>query len=129
MTEPEKLEAAIRERLNTEGRLPCAAALALAKKLDVPPLQVGEQCNSLGIKITDCQLGCFKVSKTDRTGAVPEPASEELARRVQALHDAGELTCPNLFALAGELGCKPLVAADAANARGYKLGGCQLGCF
>jgi len=40
-------------------RLPCAAALAVAARLGVEPRVVGETANALGIKIVDCQLGCF----------------------------------------------------------------------
>ena len=47
-----------------ERRLPCAAALAIAERLGVPPLAVGEAANALGIKIVDCQLGCFGRGKT-----------------------------------------------------------------
>jgi hypothetical protein len=42
-----------------EGRLPCAEALAIAERLGVAPAAVGEAANALGIKIVDCQLGCF----------------------------------------------------------------------
>ncbi len=40
-------------------RLPCVEALALAKRLKVKPIEIGKAANELGIKITDCQLGCF----------------------------------------------------------------------
>lgn len=46
-----------------EGRVPCAAALALARRLGVAPSQVGQAANELGIKIADCQLGCFGSGK------------------------------------------------------------------
>jgi len=42
-----------------ERRLSCAEALAIAERLGVEPLVVGEVANALGIKIVDCQLGCF----------------------------------------------------------------------
>ena len=42
-----------------ERRLPCAEALAVAERLGVEPRVVGEAANALGIKIVDCQLGCF----------------------------------------------------------------------
>ena len=42
-----------------DGRLPCAKALALAKRLGVSPEAVGRACNEAGIKIKRCQLGCF----------------------------------------------------------------------
>lgn len=40
-------------------KLPCMKALALAKRLKVKPIELGKAVNKLGIKITDCQLGCF----------------------------------------------------------------------
>ena len=41
------------------GKLPCAAAFGIAKKLGVSPKQVGDAANRLNIKIAKCQLGCF----------------------------------------------------------------------
>jgi len=52
------LENEIRDSL-VDGRLPCAVAFKLARKLKVSPKQVGDAANRLNIKITSCQLGCF----------------------------------------------------------------------
>jgi hypothetical protein len=41
------------------GRLGCAAAFAVAEKLGIPRLEVGRAADELGIRIADCQLGCF----------------------------------------------------------------------
>ncbi len=41
------------------GKLPCAVAFRIAKKLKVSPRQVGDRANRLNIKISGCQLGCF----------------------------------------------------------------------
>ena len=54
------------ERRARDGRLPCAVALELAAELGVAPLAVGQAANRLGVKITDCQLGCFGRAKRDR---------------------------------------------------------------
>jgi len=43
-----------------DGRMPCARALALARRLKVAPRNVGEACNRAGVKIVQCQLGCFR---------------------------------------------------------------------
>jgi hypothetical protein len=83
----------------------------------------------LGIRVTDCQLGCFKVAKTAHAGATTEPFSDEVARRVESLAEKGELTCSNVFALARELDVKPRSVSEAANVQGHKLKHCQLGCF
>jgi len=42
-----------------DGKLPCATAFKIARKLKVTPKQVGDVANKLGIKIVNCQLGCF----------------------------------------------------------------------
>jgi hypothetical protein len=41
------------------GKLPCAVAFKIARKLKVSPKQVGNAANRLNIKISSCQLGCF----------------------------------------------------------------------
>jgi len=41
------------------GKLPCAVAFQIAKKLRVSPKQVGDAANRLSVKIASCQLGCF----------------------------------------------------------------------
>jgi len=59
----EERKEAIRQALAKralDGRIPCARALALAKELGVSAAEVGEAANEMKIKITACQLGCFK---------------------------------------------------------------------
>jgi len=41
------------------GKLPCAVAFKIARKLKVTPRQIGDAANRLNIKISSCQLGCF----------------------------------------------------------------------
>jgi hypothetical protein len=40
-------------------KLPCVEAFEIAKKHEVPLREIGELCNQNGIKIINCQLGCF----------------------------------------------------------------------
>jgi hypothetical protein len=47
-------------RFAKDGSINCAQALAIARKLKVVPARVGEKIDELGIKIHNCQLGCFK---------------------------------------------------------------------
>ena len=42
-----------------DGKLPCAVAFKIARKLKVSPRKVGEAANRLDIKIINCHLGCF----------------------------------------------------------------------
>ncbi len=41
------------------GKLPCAVAFQIAKKLKINPRQVGDMANKMNVKIASCQLGCF----------------------------------------------------------------------
>lgn len=112
-----------------DAHLPCPAAWKIAKQAGVSRLAVGVLIDRLGIRVTQCQLGCFGVSKTPRDEIADAGFSDTAAGRVETLHQQGELTCANVFALAGELNEKPLAVAAAANVRGYHLKQCQLGCF
>ncbi len=40
-------------------KIPCAAALLIAKQYGVNPSVIGSISNELDIRITRCQLGCF----------------------------------------------------------------------
>lgn len=52
------LEKAIRASL-TNGRLPCAVAWQIAEHLGLGKMDVSSACETLGIKISACQLGSF----------------------------------------------------------------------
>jgi hypothetical protein len=42
-----------------DGKIACAAAFRLAEELGLSRRDLGELLNTLKIKITHCQLGCF----------------------------------------------------------------------
>jgi hypothetical protein len=52
------LENEIKEKA-VDSRLSCAAAREIAEDLKLPYSKVGDAANKLGIRIRDCQLGCF----------------------------------------------------------------------
>lgn len=54
----EKVLNAVKETAQ-DGKLTCSDAHALGEKLGVSLLIIGEAANQLGIKIKNCQLGCF----------------------------------------------------------------------
>ena len=41
-------------------KLPCTDALEIAEQFGVKPVEVGKICNQKKIRISSCQLGCFK---------------------------------------------------------------------
>ena len=40
--------------------LSCSDAFKLSKEHDISLKEIGDTCNELGIKIIECELGCFK---------------------------------------------------------------------
>lgn len=46
--------------LAKDGHITCRDALTLAETLQISPLQIGKAANLLKIRISACQLGCFK---------------------------------------------------------------------
>lgn len=53
-----KLEEKVTSSL-VDGQLPCAVAFKIAKELKVNSREVGQTADKLGIRIVQCQLGCF----------------------------------------------------------------------
>jgi hypothetical protein len=60
MTENEKIIENAAVLRDGKKKLTCTEARQLAKKHNISLKEVGDTCNNLGIKITDCELGCFK---------------------------------------------------------------------
>ena len=43
----------------SDGKIPCSVARKIAEDLNIPYKYVGDAANDLGIRIKNCQLGCF----------------------------------------------------------------------
>ena len=112
-----------------DGYLPCAVAFKIAKEAQVPKVAVGEMTDRLGIRVTNCQIGCFKVDKTIHDNSAPEDLDDGIVSKLNAVKANNELTCANVFDLAQQLKSTPMAIADAANLRDLKIHNCQLGCF
>ena len=130
-----KLPTAQTERLETRvkaslkgGYLPCGIAFKIAAEENIPRIAVGEMADKIGHRITDCQIGCFKVDKTvfDDTNL---KSNEAMISRLETLKEKDELTCTNVFELAKELKATPMAVGNTASLRGWKVRNCQLGCF
>ncbi len=112
-----------------DGYLPCAVAFKIAKEAQVPKVAVGEMTDRLGIRVTNCQIGCFKVDKTIHDSSACEGLDDGIVSKLNALKKNNELTCAKVFDLAQQLKSAPMAIANAANLRDLKIHNCQLGCF
>ena len=112
-----------------DGYLPCAVAFQMAKEAQIPKVAVGEMTDRLGVRVTNCQIGCFKVDKTIHDTSTHEDPDDGIVSKLNALKETNELTCAKVFDLAEQLKSTPMAIADAANLRDLKISSCQLGCF
>lgn len=55
---PEEISEAI-TKAATEGHLTCAESWSIARRLGIPKMTVSAACETMGVKITHCQLGAF----------------------------------------------------------------------
>jgi hypothetical protein len=54
-----KLEEVILEK-SKNGKLPCAMSFKIAEDFGISKKEMGKVLNEMKIKISQCQLGCFK---------------------------------------------------------------------
>ncbi len=54
----EKIRASLKDN-SVRGKIPCPIARKIAEELNVRYAEVGKVADEIGIKITDCELGCF----------------------------------------------------------------------
>ena len=112
-----------------DGYLSCPTALRIAKEANVPKIAVGKITDRLGIRITDCQIGCFKVEKTMHDNLAHKKMDDTIIAVLETLEKNHELTCAKVFELAMKRKLTPMAIADVANLRNWKIRQCQLGCF
>lgn len=125
---PAYLEQQVKSALQ-QGCLPCPAAFVIARKLGVKQIAVGNAADRLGVRISNCQLGCFKVEKNLHEDLNGKTINEKAAAALNSFTDAAPLTCLGAFQLARRIGVRPIEIADAANLRHMKIHNCQLGCW
>ena len=123
-----QLEGAVKASLK-DGYLSCPVAWKIAKEANAPKVAVGEIADRLGIRITNCQVGCFQIEKTPYDKSAHKNIDGEIITILETLKETDQLTCAKVFDLARKFKLKPMVIANEVNARGLKIRRCQLGCF
>ena len=127
------LAEAIRSRLK-DGKLDCAAAFALAREKNLTPLAVGEAADSLGIRLSHCQLGLFgfpghgKAWENPGWKEIPIPKDLEAAIR-SVLDPDRSLSCAMAWKLASRFGIDRVHLGFLASRLHIKIKRCQLGAF
>jgi hypothetical protein len=123
-----KLEEKVKASL-ASGYLPCPVAWQIALESGVSRIAVGEIADRLGVRITDCRLGCFSVDKIPFANKMQPNIPGGLIEALETYSKKKRIDCPEVFALADKFAIIPLSVSMEAAARGLKVRGCQLGCF
>jgi molybdate transport repressor ModE-like protein len=116
------LDKAIKESLNSEGKLTCAQSYKISAKLKIPVSKVGQRAKELDIRITDCGLGQFgKLEK----GEFSKEAYERLKPFV---NENNKIRCKEARGVAGGgVGLKTL--RGTLESKNIDVIFCELGCF
>lgn len=129
----QSLTEAIRQHVDAEGMLSCAAAFRIAEALGVEPSAVGQAADALGVRLGRCQLGLFGYGpKAEGRHKVVQPTATVAAGLAQAIHDGlvqGRLPCATAWEIAAALNIPKMDVAAAAETLGIKIARCQLGAF
>ena len=112
-----------------DGHLPCGTAHRIAKDANVPKIAVGELSDKLGIRITNCQIGCFKVEKNSHDNIDKTRQDDNILAELDLLSKSNNLDCAKVFEIASKLKLAPMAVADVANSHDLRIRHCQLGCF
>ena len=112
-----------------DGKLPCPVAFRVAKKMAVAPRVVGDKADERGIRIVNCQLGCFGVKKATHEDLIGKPVDSNVAKAVQASLTSGQLPCEAAYEIAKKLRVSRRRVGDTATQLKIMIATCQLGCF
>ncbi len=111
-----------------DGQLPCPTAFKIAGECRVTPKQIGETADTLGVRLVECQLGCFMVTGHEENLSIEHLDPTLQDKLTDSLVD-DRLPCAVAFKIAGELKTSRLEVGKTADALGFKISRCQLGCF
>lgn len=124
-----KIATAIEEK-EKDGRITCAAAHSIAKKLGVTPREVGINVDLLEKRIRRCQMGLFgfdrkKTKKVKPAGMV----TKKLEQAIREASDGSHIACQTAWQVAEKMGLTKLELSSACETLKIKVKPCQLGAF
>ena len=124
----DRLEEEVKASL-VNGYLPCPDALKMAGRLKVTTQDIGYAADSLGVRVTNCQLGCFKFDKALHEDLAGKTVRPNVASGIEKSLVGGRLPCPAAHELGRELKVSLKEIGDAATRMKIKIIDCQLNCF
>ncbi|MFW5902178.1 MAG: hypothetical protein ACOCTS_03950 [Thermodesulfobacteriota bacterium] len=112
-----------------DGDLSCAAAFEAAAAYDLPPEEVGDLADRLGLHLCRCQLGLFGYPPHKKIVTPLEHVDKDLADAIRAGLEAGRLPCRTAWEIADQRGIPRMQVSAACETLEVKIKPCQLGAF
>jgi hypothetical protein len=126
-----QLDEAVAEKIRAiaeKGRITCAAAHLISKKLDLPLSEIGIQIDLMDLRINECQLGLFGYpdgKKLNPDIVIPDDLDNQLDISVSD----GRISCNDCWEIADRMKIKKLDIGSACEKKNIRIKPCQLGAF
>ena len=111
------------------GRLPCAVAFDIAKRLAVLPDAIGLAADLMEVRLVKCQLGLFGYRPKKSIVKPAVSVAPELQKAILAGLVNHRLPCKSAWDIAKGLGLHKMKVSAACDAMKIKIRPCQLGAF
>lgn len=126
------LEKDLAEELQKEirdGKIGCAAAHRVARRLGRPPAAIGKALDLMEVRLTRCQLGLFGYMPEGRIVKAAAKWDPSLEKDIREALQNGRLACAAAWDLARRHDLSRLEVGNVCEALGIKVRPCQLGAF
>ena len=127
-----KLNPAIAEAVkqgSSDGKISCAAAFKVARKLKATPGEVGVTIDLLEIPVIQCQLGLFGYGPPDKRVMAAETVPPALEAAIRESLVKEKLPCASAWEIAAEFNMAKREISSACETLKIKISSCQLGTF
>ena len=110
-------------------QLPCAVAFDIAKRLNIPPAEVGRTTDLLNFRLVKCQLGLFGYTHKSKITSPRHNADPALQDALHAGMTDGRLPCKTVWEIAARFKVRKLFVSGVCEALDIRIKPCQLGAF
>lgn len=114
-------EELILTNLDDDGRLSCLKAFKVSRLIGVKPIDMSDACKSVGIKISNCELGVFgKIKFQNAETAIYSKISQNFTQNK-------DVSCKTLWYIAQQSSLRRV--GNTVKYSDVEVTYCQLGCF
>ncbi len=107
--------------LDDDGRLSCLKAFKVSRLIGVKPIDMSDACKSVGIKISNCELGVFgKIKFQNAETVIYSKISQNFTQNK-------DVSCKTLWYIAQQSSLRRV--GNTVKYSDVEVTHCQLGCF